>query len=246
VFLVTLLIFISESQNIDTWHVDKLALVSVLFAFGVIGLLFHIYRGYYDLTYQNPTVVALLLRDAMTVDDFIRRMQTYELTAPEVLIEVSLRCGAMSYGDPNHWTRGSRKTGKELVYRGWSDQSSGVRHISFPTEATSLIYVRKDFRLVDDASRISLEQEVADYRRETGYEENSYFMKMEYILNWKEADACPDVKSYLLFDSCRPYFYMYLFYKISWFCAMDSVYRIAFHLNTKHISDYTLVKFIER
>ena len=245
-FLITLLILLAESTKLKDWHVEKLAALCVFFAFGMVGLGFHIARCYYDLTFTNPTVIALMLRDAMTVEDFQHRLQTYELSAPEVLIEVSLRSGAMSYGEANHWTRGSRKTGKELVHRGWSDQSSGIRHVTFPADATSMIFVVKDFRLVDDSSRVSLEREVADFRRDSGYDNNPYFMHMEYILNWKDADACPDAQAHLLFDGCRPFFYTYEFYRVCWFLGIDSLYRIAFHLNTKHVEEYRLIKFIER
>jgi len=243
--LITLLTLISNASSISDWPTDEVAILAFFFAAGVLGLSFHIYHCYVDLTFERPSQISLLLRDAMTQDDLKRRIQTYELSAPEILMEVSLKSGAMAYGDHNHWTRGNRKTGRELTYRGWADQSAGVGSIQLPAH-TSAITITKDFRLVDDTSKTSFDAEVAEFRRDSGYDANAYFMHMEYVLNWKEADACHDVKTYLLFEDCRPYFYMLQAYRIASFLALDSLYKIAFHVNTARIPDYSIMKFIER
>ncbi len=247
--LVTMIIMASAGSNFPNWHHENIAVVVIIFAMGLLGVGFHAYRAYLDLSFENPTLIAQMLRDAISRDEFTRKIQNRQLSAPEVLIEVRLKSGAMSYDEPNHWTRSGRKKCKELEYRGWADQSPSVQQFKWPESGAAWIIVSKDFRCVDDATKNSLESEVLEFRKDTGYNDNSYFMDLEYILQWKENDSCPDCEFYLVYDdtrAARAGLYNFDLYKASWILALDSLFRIVFHLRTKRMDDYFLIKFIER
>ncbi len=152
----------------------------------------------------------------------------------------------MSHADPNHWTRKGRKTVRELSYRGWADQSAAVNTIAYLEDGASWIVVAKDMRCVDDQSKKSIDGEIAEFRRDTGFDANAYFMNFEVNLQYKEADSSPDAEAFLMFDNGRALIYHMNLYKASWFLALDSICRIIFHLNTRRLEDYYIIKFIER
>ena len=205
------------------------------------------HRAYNDLTFQKPTFIMDLLRDALSREEFYRKIQNRELSAPEIFAQVSLRGGAMSYEDTDHWTRSpGRKITKEITYRGWADQSKGVHTIPWPENKAVWVIVVKDFRCLDEDTMKSVEKEAADFRRETEFDKYSYYMNFEYILQWKESDSCPDAEPFLVFPDDRSSLYSIDVYRASMLLCLDSIYRIVFHILTKNVTDYFIVKFIER
>ena len=246
--LVCLIFLLSRaSVAFDHWGTPKLVVFVVIICAAFLTVGFHAHRTYLDLTFQKPTLVMDLLRDAVSREEFHRKIQDRELSAPEIFVEVSLRGGAMSYEDPNHWTRSpGRKTTKEISYRGWADQSKGVHTIPWPENGAAWIIVAKDFRCLDKETMTSVEKDAADFRKETEFDRNSYFMNFEYILQWKESDSCPDAEPFLVFPDERSNVYNVDVYRASMLLCLDSIYRIVFHLLTKNLNNYNIVKFIER
>lgn len=245
-FLVSLIIIVSRSSELHSWPAGGAAAVAVCCGAGLLGVVAHVYRGYRDLTFQKPTLVALMLRDAICRDDLERIIQNRQLSPPEIFIEVSLKSGALAQTDPTHWTRRGRKTCKELPYRSWADQSPSLQHFEWPTSGASWILVTKDFRCVDELSKHMLESEVTEFRKETGFDSNRFFMDIEFVLQWKENDSCPDIEAYLVLDDVRSAIYSIELYRASWIMALDSVIRILFHFKTKHLRNYAVLKYIEK
>ncbi len=246
--VVTFIVILAETSEIGNWNSVAIVLVVVLFSGGALTMGFHAHRAYLDLTFQKPTIVMDMLRDATSREEFNRKIQNRELSAPEIFVEVSLRGGAMSYEDPNHWTRSpGRKTTKELTYRGWADQSKGLQTSPWPEKGGAQIIVAKDFRCLDESTKKSIEKEAAEFRKDTDFDRNYYFMNFRYVLQWKESDSCEDAEVYLVLpEEGRAALYNVDVYRASWFLALDAVYRIVFHVCTKTMPDYYIVKFIER
>ena len=245
--IISLVVMISQANVMHTWSHHQVAAIVVVFSVGLLGLGFHIFRSYLDLTFKYPTVVGKLLRDALSREEFIRLIQNREMSPPEVAVEITLKSGAMSYEDPNHWTRTqSRKTRKELSYRGWADQSPGVGSFQWPDGKSAWVAIGKDFRCIDSVTLSSLESDVAEFRRDSGYDANKYFMTLEYILQWKESDSSDDAEMFLVFEDVRPGFYSMELYKACTLVAIDALYRAIFHIATRNLKDYYIVKFLER
>lgn len=241
--LICIIVMLAEGK--DSQKIEAYVLILAIICLS-IGVGFHITRGYYDLTFKNPTIVNILLRDAISKEDFIRVMQQRQLSAPEVIIQVSLKDGSPSFGEASHWSRKGRKKTKEIVYNGWADQSSPINSISFREEKSHYITILKDYRCVDEDTQKSINNEIAEFKSETGYDQNFLRLTFEVLLQWKEADSSADIQSFLVYDGMKALIYQPLLYRISWFCALDSIYRIIFHLNTQSLDNYYLVKFIER
>ena len=246
--LICLIYLLSRASiAFEQWGTPRLVLVVVIICSGFLTVGFHAHRAYLDLTFQKPTLIMDLLRDAVSREEFKRKVQNRELSAPEIFVEVSLRGGAMSYEDPAHWTRSpGRKTTKEITYRGWADQSKGVHTIPWPENGAAWIVVGKDFRCLDKDTWTSVEKDAADFRKDTDFDLNSYFMNFEYILQWKESDSCPDAEPFLVFPDERTNLYNIDVYRVSMLLCLDSLYRIVFHVLTKNMTDYYVLKFIER
>ena len=141
--LICLIYLLSRASiAFEQWGTPRLVLVVVIICSGFLTVGFHAHRAYLDLTFQKPTLIMDLLRDAVSREEFKRKVQNRELSAPEIFVEVSLRGGSMSYEDPTHWTRSpGRKTTKEITYRGWADQSKGVHTIPWPENGAAWIVV---------------------------------------------------------------------------------------------------------
>ncbi len=246
--LFCLIVLMSQASIIlDDWNTPKLVVVVVIICAGFLTLGFHAHRTFLDLTFQKPTLVMDLLRDAVSREEFNRKIHDRELSAPEIFLQVSLRGGAMSYEDPNHWTRSpGRKTTREISYRGWADQSKGVHSIPWPDDQAGWIIVAKDFRCLDSDTMTSVEKDAADFRKETDFDRNMYFMNFEYILQWKESDSCPDAEPFLVFPDERTSLYNVDVYRACMILCVDSIYRIVFHLRTRNMKNYYIKKFIER
>jgi hypothetical protein len=224
-----------------------MAVVIIFFSCGLLGLGFHIARTYWELTFKYPTIVGRMISEALPREDFLRRVQNRQLSAPEIFLEVSLRSGTLSYEDPNHWTRLSRKTSRELTYRSWADQSESVQNFKWPPAGRpAWIVVAKDFRSVDSATQSSIEAEVTEFQKDTSYDSNPFYMNFNYRLQWKESDSCDDAEPFLIYDESTPILFTPKVYKASLFLALDAFYRIAFHLIIKRMEDYYIIKFIER
>ncbi len=246
--IVCLIVLLSQASIVfEEWSTPRLVIIVMIICGGILTIGFHAHRAYLDLTFQKPTLIMDLLRDAVSRDEFNRKIQNRELSAPEILMQVSLRGGTMSYEDPNHWTRSpGRKTTREVTYRAWADQSNGVHSITWPHDKSAWVIVAKDFRCLDNATMTSVNADATEFRKETDYERNTYYMDFEYVLQWREADSCPDAEPFLVFQDERAPLYNVDVYRASMLLCLDSVYRIAFHVLTARMDEYYVVKFIER
>ena len=245
--IVSLIVMMANASVMKYWSHNKIAAVVVIFSVGLLGLGFHVFRSYLDLSFKYPTVIGKLLRDAMSREEFVRTIQNRQMSPPEVAIEVALKGGAVSHESNTHWTRShGRRTRRELSYRGWADQSAPVSSFRWPEGRSAWLVVGKDFRSLDRATKNSIESEVAEIRSETGFDSNKYFMNLEYLLQWKESDSSDDAEMVLVFEDIRPGFYSVDLYKAFTLIALDSIYRAVFHILTRNLDDYYIVKYIER
>lgn len=245
--IISFIVILANASSIKDWHHSQIAAAVCIFGIGLFGVGFHVFRSYLDLSFKYPTVIGKLLRDAVSREEFLRLIQNRQMSPPEIAIEASLKSGAVSNENPTHWTRtSSRKTRKEIGYRGWADQSDPVSTFQWPEGRSAWVVVAKDFRSLDRATKNSIESEVAAFRRDSGYDASRYFMNLEYLLQWKESDSSDDAEMILIFEDIRPGFYSVELYKALTLIAMDSIYRLFFHIITKNLNDYYIVKFVER
>ena len=188
-----------------------------------------------------------MLFSPVTRVEFQQLMINRQLSAPEIFFEISLRSTAcVSISDENHWTRVARKTRHEMAYRGWADQSSSVQEIPWPTGRTTWMVVAKDFRCVDPQSQITMDAEMNEFQRESGFDPKCYSMSFDLSLQWKEHDSCFDAEPFFVVEDKLPILYHIYVYKIALFFGLDALYRLLFLLSVKRLEDYYIVKFIEK
>ena len=152
----------------------------------------------------------------------------------------------------------ARKTDKVLSFRAWSDGSARVDDQTWSRAAAGdsdaaagsfWIIVGKDYRATSEATRRSIEADVAAFRRESGYDEYTSEMRFEYVFDTQHGDTFPDAEAFLVHPPGKPSaptFYRCAVYRTMLCLALDSVYVLLFRCTTRRVKPYFVVKYIER
>ena len=192
------------------------------------------------------SIIAHVLHHQMSQEEINKLLFDRTKAAPEISFKISLKRGAISREEPNHWTQTDRFKSYMVTFSSWQDHSLPVRDLPWPESRSAWIIVAKNFCTRNKPTDQSISSDISRFKKQCMFDDYLYFMEAQYVLEFEDLKSCDDWELYFVYYKHRPVWTSLRVYQLLCFLSLDSLYRVLFHCATKYLDEFYITKTVER